>query len=261
MKGPFGISGPKRRRVSMQLGYDVRPSLWQAIKSNSHLVIAAVGTVALVGVAGSALWLAMPDGDRRAFAQVEKPASTANAEQPASGNETATTAPVADGVASAAAPALSAQDPRWKAPGSKRTAENKAIQEIQKEAGTPLIPTPEQAATVAAYQAAMDAPATGKNKAHTGTDKAETAAIPTPKPAMPEAGDAADGNTGDSDHAGENGHILRAVTMRSGPKKGASAITTIPAKAAVQVMSCKSWCEVEYKGQRGWIYKSFLKRG
>ena len=58
----------------MQFSYDARPSFWQEVRSNSHLVIAAVGTAALLGVAGTALWLAMPAGDRQDFAQAEEPA-------------------------------------------------------------------------------------------------------------------------------------------------------------------------------------------
>ena len=34
---------------------------------------------------------------------------------------------------------------------------------------------------------------------------------------------------------------------------------SIPAKTAVQVISCKSWCEIVYKGRRGFIYKSFVR--
>ena len=77
MKGPLGFGAPKHQRYSMQFGYDARPSFWQEVKSNSHLVIAAVGTAALLGVAGTALWLAMPAGDRQAFAQTEQPAPVA----------------------------------------------------------------------------------------------------------------------------------------------------------------------------------------
>jgi len=61
--------------------------------------------------------------------------------------------------------------------------------------------------------------------------------------------------------AAANGRVLRAVTMRSGPKKGAAAILTVPAKSSVQVMSCKQWCEIVYNGKHGWVYKSYVKTG
>ena len=60
MNEPFSFGAPERRRFAMQFGYDMRPSFWQEIRSNSHLVIAAVGTAALLGVAAVALWLALP---------------------------------------------------------------------------------------------------------------------------------------------------------------------------------------------------------
>ncbi len=55
------------------------------------------------------------------------------------------------------------------------------------------------------------------------------------------------------------GRILRGVTMRSGPQNNAVAMTTIPAKTAVQLVSCKQWCQIVYNGKRGWVYKTFVK--
>lgn len=275
MKGPSGFGAPKQQRIAMPFSYDARPSFWQKVRSNSHLVIAAVGTVALLGVAGTALWLAMPSGERQAFAQVERPAAdaevTAEAE-PATALATAKPSPAAIEPAAAAAgadavslptaeaqddiAALSANDPRWSGSTHKQArTQAEATAQAQKEAAPaatpapPPLPTPEQAASVAAYQPppADEEPAPPQVK----PDKAETAAIHAAEPARP----AASGN------ATENGHILRAVTMRSGPKKGAAAVGTIPARAGVQVISCKSWCEVVYKGKHGFIYKGFLQRG
>lgn len=272
MKGPSGFGAPKQQRVVMPFSYDARPSFWHKVKSNSHLVIAAVGTVALLGVAGTALWLAMPAGDRQAFAQAEQPAADAPAQaEPAQAqaaaepSTAAPSAPVAiakaDAVTLPTAEAqddiatLQANDPRWSGTTHKQArTQAEAAAEAQKEAAAasaaappPPVPTPEQAASVAAYQSAPS----GDNPAPPAKpDKAETAAIHAAEPAKPAA----------IQNATENGHILRAVTMRSGPKKGASAIGTIPAKAGVQVISCKSWCQVAYKGKQGWIYKSFLQR-
>jgi hypothetical protein len=249
----------RRRRFSMQFGYDARPSFWQNVKSNSHLIIAAVGTVALLGVAGTAFWLAMPAGDRQAFAQIEP---TVAVDEAAAGAEPAGVQAIGRSAAAEAAPGpaaeapddpagLSAGDPRWSGSTRKQgRTPAKAALEADKEAATvavapPPLPTPEQAASVAAYQ---DEPESGDRSA---SDGARTAAIPTPRPDVPEA----------REEAGEKGHILRAVTMRSGPKKAASALGTVPAGVAVEVVSCKSWCEIVYEGKRGFIYKSFLKRG
>ena len=72
MKEPFSFGAPERRRFAMQFGYDMRPSFWQEVRSNSHLVIAAIGTAALLGVAAVALWLALPANDRQAAASPEQ---------------------------------------------------------------------------------------------------------------------------------------------------------------------------------------------
>lgn len=243
----------------MQFGYDARPSFWQDVKSNSHLIIAAVGTVALLGVAGTAFWLAMPAGDRQAFAQIEPTVAVTEAAASAepAGMKAIGRSVAADEVAPGAEAqtpddlaALPAGDPRWSGSTRKQgRTQAKAALEADKEAATgvvepPPLPTPEQAASVAAYRSTQDG-----SGSRTVPDR--TAAIPTPRPDVPEA----------HDDAAEKGRILRAVTMRSGPKKAASALGTIPAKTTVDVLSCKSWCEIVYKGRRGFIYKSFLKRG
>ena len=49
--------------------------------------------------------------------------------------------------------------------------------------------------------------------------------------------------------------------LRSGPKKNAAAISTVPAKTSVQVMGCQKWCQIVYNGKTGWIYKSYIKTG
>jgi uncharacterized protein YraI len=49
--------------------------------------------------------------------------------------------------------------------------------------------------------------------------------------------------------------------MRSGPKKNAAAIGTVPARTSVQVMNCKQWCQIVYNGKTGWVYKSYIKTG
>ena len=286
MKGLFGFGSPKQRRFAMQFGYAARPSFWQELKANSHLVIAAVGTMALLGVAGTALWLAMPSGDRPAFAEpkpqveaAEAPAAE-QAETVAANSKAVVTngasvvssqvAPKADAVrpsetTEADIAALPRNDPRWTGEGKPPPAIDAKAVAVQTNDGAKTAFAEEDGAAkgaAAGAKAAPDAASEQAAAASTGDDgtsadshadpdpKAATAAIPAARPEPPaeEAGAAA------------NGHILRAVTMRSGPKKGAAAIGTIPAKTAVRVISCKSWCEVVYKGRHGFIYKSFVRR-
>ncbi|ESX83584.1 SH3 domain-containing protein [Mesorhizobium sp. LSHC412B00] len=280
MNEPFSFGAPERRRFAMQFGYDMRPSFWQGVRTNSHLVIAAVGTAALLGVAGIALWLALPANDRQAIASTQQNVPTFPVKTtkiaPVAATATAVAAPQAarkgDAVSStvaaggAAMPPLSANDPRWT-----------AAQSNSDPAATPSDQAPaEQAAAKPSDAAAFEEPAAqsdattqlSKVAAPANDDDAETAAIPMPKPQLPDEQSSA--ATDDTQAKAKpqkvaaavgTGRILRAVTMRSGPQKNAAAMGTVPAKSSVQVMSCKKWCQIVYNGKRGWIYKSYIKTG
>ncbi len=224
MKGLSGFGKPGRQRYSIQYGYDARRSWWHEVKAHAHLVIAAVGTMALLAVAAIGLWLAMPSEERQAFAEAKTTAATPAAEAPPTQPvevqpvETATAAPVPE------APAVQA-----------------AVPELDPQAA-----------------AAIAVPAEGETQAMPET-MPMTAAIPTPRPEP--AGEAGATNDDKPATAGKAaGHTVRAVTMRSGPKTGAAAIGTVPGGTAIEVVACTSWCEIVYKGQRGFVYKSFVAR-
>jgi hypothetical protein len=273
VREPFSFGAPERRRFAMQFGYDTQPRLWQGVRSNLHLVIAALGTAALLGVAAVALWLALPANERQAVASPEHTvpsipvkttkivpaaASTVAAVQQATGKADAVSPRVA--AVEAEIPALAPNDPRWTGSGPKTTSSQMAGQAEQ---------TADKPSTTAAFAdpaktnaAALLSKVAVRSTA--ATDGAQTAAIPTPKPQLPAAtqGDGSQAKVeAKKASAAETGRILRAVTMRTGPKKNAAAIVTIPAKTSVQVMGCKQWCQIVYNGKRGWVYKSFVKTG
>lgn len=267
MKGFLIFGRPKRRSLAMTFGYECRPSFWRTVRTNSHLVIAALGTASFLGVAGLAFWLAMPSAERAAFADpAQEPAVTeatdvAAAEPEPVGGPDNKAAPEA-ATAEAEIPALKPNDIRWKAPStaeqaaqasSAQTSRQAVEAEAQAAVADDIEPAEEgDTSSLAAFAAANRAQVgsdTGSSAAK--PDDAETAAIPTAKP-KPEAATETAG--------GQSGRTVHAVTMRSGPKKGAPAMTTVPAKAAVQVLSCNQWCEIVYNGKRGWIYKSYVKR-
>ncbi|WP_292236548.1 SH3 domain-containing protein [Mesorhizobium sp.] len=273
MREPFSFGVPERRRLAMQFGYDMRPRFWQKVRSNLHLVIAALGTAALLGVAAVALWLALPANERQAVASSEQavpsvpvktteivPAAAsaiAAVQQATDKTDVVSTAAIA---AEAEIPALAPNDPRWTGSGSK-TKSGRMAGRAEQAADKPSMAAfadPAAKNKAAALFAKVAAP--GK----TATDDAQTAAIPTPKPQLP-AATQADGSQAKVEakdvSAADTGRILRAVTMRTGPKKNAAAIVTVPAKTPVQVMGCKKWCQIIYNGKRGWIYKSFIKTG
>ena len=97
-------------------------------------------------------------------------------------------------------------------------------------------------------------------------DATFTAAIPSPRPeaappaaAAPEAltDDAA--ATKDDSATGREAKVTTAVNLRAGPKDEAKVIAVVPARETVQLINCDGWCEVVFQGQRGWIYKSFIR--
>ncbi|ESY92840.1 SH3 domain-containing protein [Mesorhizobium australicum] len=288
---PFSFGAPERRRFAMQFGYDMRPSFWQGVRSNSHLVIAAIGTAALLGVAAVALWLALPTGERQAAASPEQSIPTIpvkTTKVPSSGTTVTAAAvtpqaerkssQVSPTTAAAAVniPALAANDPRWTGAQPKAAAtdpdQTAAPSQVAKQ------PEPAPNKTAAAFaQSSTDTDATDELAKvaapsppadSSNPDGAQTAAIPETQPQAPEQQPAATDDDGGKAKANPrkvtaagNGRILRAVTMRSAPKKGATPIGTVPARTSVQLMGCKKWCEIVYNGKHGWVYKSYVKPG
>ncbi|MFD1981674.1 SH3 domain-containing protein [Mesorhizobium newzealandense] len=284
MREPFSFGTPERRRFAMQFGYDMRPSFWQEVRSNSHLVIAAIGTAALLGVAAVALWLALPANDRQAAASPEQTIPTipvkttkiapvgavvATAAVPQAARKSDAVSPTV-AAAEAIIPVLPANDPRW------TSSQTKAAGTPAPSHGTNQVEqAPDKAAVAFAQPAADTDAATELAKVAAPTppagshpDGAKTAAIPAVQPLVPSEQPAAAEGDGSQAKAkpgkvaaAGTGRILRAVTMRSSPKKNATAIATVPARTSVQVMSCKKWCQITYNGKTGWIYKSYIKTG
>lgn len=282
MKEPFSFGAPERRRLAMQFGYDMRPTFWHGVRSNAHLVIAALGTAALLGVAAVALWLALPANERQAAASPEQivptiPVKTTKimpAKVAAAPRTTGKADAVSPAVAAAEAeiPALAPNDPRWTGPKTASAAATAASDQLASQTeqaadkSSAAVAFADRAAKPDAAALFAKVAAPGSSTKNTGPDGAQTAAIPTPKPQLPatqsasEDGDGAKAKSGKANTAG-TGRILRSVTMRIGPKKNAAAILTVPAKTSVQVMSCKQWCQIVYNGKRGWVYKSYVKTG
>ncbi|MCV3205526.1 SH3 domain-containing protein [Mesorhizobium sp. YC-39] len=274
MREPFSFGMPERRRFAMQFGYDMRPTFWQGVRSNSHLVIAALGTAALLGVAAVALWLALPASERQAVASPEQtvptipvkttkiiPAATTAAALPRAAAKGDAVSPVVV-AAEAEVQALAPNDPRWTgsktapAPATDTSGQvaGQSGQAAEKPAAAAAFADPAAKNDAATMLAKVAAP--GK----TATDGAQTAAIPAVNPQAQDDSDQAKAKSRKA-AAAATGRILRAVTMRTGPKKNAAAMVTVPAKTSVQVMGCKQWCQIVYNGKRGWIYKSYIKTG
>jgi hypothetical protein len=286
VREPFSFGTPERRRFAMQFGYDMRPSFWQEVRSNSHLVIAAVGTAALLGVAAVALWLALPTSERQAAASQEQsiptipvktkkivPAGTTVAaavlpQAARKSNQVSPTVAAAEGNVQA----LAANDPRWTGAqpkaASASTAPNPAANQAEPAADKTVAFAQPSADTDATDELAKVAAPTPAAANGSNPDGAQTAAIPEAQPQVPDQKPAnAQGDDGAARAkprkvaAAGSGRILRAVTMRNAPKKGATPIGTVPARTSVQLLGCKQWCEIVYNGKHGWIYKSYIKPG
>lgn len=52
--------------------------------------------------------------------------------------------------------------------------------------------------------------------------------------------------------------VTEYVNLRAGPNDESKVLTVVPAKETVQIVNCDGWCEVDFKGQKGFIYKSFI---
>lgn len=188
--------------------------------------------------------------------QPVKPANTANA----------TAAPTKETVAVAAAPTVqpTAAKPTAAAPI--------AVAEVGDGGPVPVYvaAAQQQAQAFADVQANANAASKALDEVAEGNLPAElTSAIPTPRPTDASPGKVADASdeaevevASAARAAAPNGtaRILRDVTMRASGSKNATPVGTIPAKATVELITCKSWCQVVYKGKRGWIYKGFVAR-
>ncbi|HEX5958007.1 MAG TPA: SH3 domain-containing protein [Hyphomicrobiaceae bacterium] len=52
--------------------------------------------------------------------------------------------------------------------------------------------------------------------------------------------------------------IVSDVNMRAGPKKSEPVLVAIPKGRPVELIGCRTWCEVIYAGKRGWVYKNYI---
>ncbi len=93
------------------------------------------------------------------------------------------------------------------------------------------------------------------------TDDTRTAAISPEEPAAeakPQPRRAATGAAATGAAPTSNGVVTTHVKLRARATNGAAVVAVIPDNASVGVVACDLWCEVVYKGRRGFIYKDFV---
>lgn len=123
------------------------------------------------------------------------------------------------------------------------------------------MPPPELAASVAATLPAGTGDDTAADDPDP-TDGTETAAIAPDEAAAPRAAKA---DTADDPMSlvtrARPAQVTKAANMRSRPKSGSGIVMVVPRSATVQLVGCKVWCEIVYKGRRGYVYKDFVGGG
>jgi len=82
-----------------------------------------------------------------------------------------------------------------------------------------------------------------------------TAFAPQPRPTPPSPASAA---SPAADSAKRVAVVKRAVNMRAAPNGRAQVLTVVPASSEIRAEAGCSWCEIDYQGRSGFIYKSFI---
>jgi hypothetical protein len=97
------------------------------------------------------------------------------------------------------------------------------------------------------------------------SEPAATQSAPSPAPAAEEpnasqpepAGDKAN----DTPKPTRTARVNTDVNMRAAPDNNAEVLAVAPRGSSVDVIRCRAWCEVVFKGKRGFIYKGFIEGG
>ncbi len=168
---------------------------------------------------------------------------------------------------------LNQQDPRWARSGSEKTATVFASV-LQSPSGAADKPAAEDktATENGALALAEESPSEAVDQA----DETRTAALApddvkpkqtakqAAKPEQPEEKTkqaAVDDEVQDTAPVTGTTQVIKGANMRSRPKSGSRVLGTVPKGATVQLVGCDSWCEIVYKGRRGYVYKDFVAGG
>ncbi|MCK0196850.1 SH3 domain-containing protein [Ancylobacter sp. 6x-1] len=125
-------------------------------------------------------------------------------------------------------------------------------------------PLPKQKPKIAAVAPPSPRPSTATAFA-APTSIAANTPVANAEPTEPDAADAADSPDADAGAApasGANsgpGTVRRTVTVRAAP--GGASIGVLRPGQKVSVVSCDSWCRIEFDGKTGYIFKSFVSVG
>jgi uncharacterized protein YraI len=133
-------------------------------------------------------------------------------------------------------------------PAVDRTNDPAAVQVAGVTSGANMRPGPGSGEPVLATIPAGSANASAEEPSRDAV--APPAAIPEARPAVDRANDPV---------AVQVARVASGVNMRAGPGNGQPVLATIPRGSPIEVVKCAHWCEVIFAGQRGWVYKSFIR--
>ena len=153
----------------------------------------------------------------------------------------------------AAAPAVPApNDPRWS--GEPPIARNMAVEVLREKIAAS--DTVEQGATAETALALADPGDMASEPAPLPEDT--SLAVPEPEPADDRAVKAEPSRKAQPKRTAT---ITTAVNMRASASSKGGVVMVIPAKAEVGLAGCKGWCEIIYRGKRGFVWKDFIRPG
>lgn len=245
---PFGLGAANQPRSAMMFTKTETAS-WRENAPNRGLVCGVLAMTALMSVtAVSALFILPHMGQQsvdavqevqQAAAEPAKEKITTITAEPTGRKERVATSRssilVSEASASEASDMPLAADPRW--------AQVVAAGATQPLEAMPAIPGAEK---VIARDLSETAPL-ALAETHAETDPGETSAVK----ALQAEIKTTEGTRG--------GTVKRSVNMRAKPQKGGAVLGVIPAKTAVEVVSCTQWCEIVFNGKRGYVYKSYVQ--
>lgn len=242
---PFGLGAANQPRSAMMFT-KTEPASWRENAPNRGLVCGVLAMTALMSITAVSALFILPHMGQHSADAVQQEVQQAAAEPAREKITTITAEPtgrkervatsrssilVSEASASEASDMPLAADPRW--------AQVVAAGATQPLEAMPAIPGAEK---VIAKDLSETAPL-----ALVKTDPGETSAVK----ALQAEIKTSEGTRG--------GTVKRSVNMRAKPQKGGAVLGVIPAKTAVEVVSCTQWCEIVFNGKRGYVYKSYVQ--
>lgn len=256
-----------------------------------RLVLPIVSVIAVIGLAAPAVHFAGATGEAETIAApaaasvpvalaaaVDAPAPVVTKlapAKPAAEPRTSRVEPVSPmdaGPMEPEAAALPDDDPRWGR--AAMAAASEAVEDSSPEVSDPVEitelrsklerlqdPAPAEAATAAIVPgepAATDATFTGTISPRAADQQAESIAAASAAPELPGAEPDLTTEATEPAASPRVAKVNKYVNMRAGPENEATVLTVVPAGGSVNVINCDMWCEIDFDGRRGYVYKSFI---